>query len=602
MPAPLEILQRVFGYGGFRGQQARIVDHVIQGGDALVLMPTGGGKSLCFQVPALVREGVAVVISPLIALMRDQVLSLRQLGVRAAYLNSSLDWSEAADIESQMARGELDLVYVAPERLSSPGFLNLLEHAQISLFAIDEAHCVSQWGHDFRPEYLKLSILHERFPQVPRLALTATADMQTRADIQARLNLAEAEVFLDSFDRPNIQYRVRPKQEARRQLLDFIKSRHPEDAGIVYCLSRAKVEETAKWLKAEGFDAWPYHAGLDARTREAHQDRFIKSEGVIVVATIAFGMGIDKPNVRFVAHMDLPKSMEAYYQETGRAGRDGLPADAWMAYGLSDVAAMRGMLESGDASEEIKRLERRKLEALIGYCETPMCRRQVLLNYFDEVLAAPCGNCDNCLEPVETFDGTIMAQKALAAIYRTGQRFGTGHLIDVLRGTHTEKTAKFGHDQIKTFGVGADTPKPEWMSVYRQLVAAGFLTVNHELYGALQLTEAAGPVLKGAQTLRLRRDAAAVFKKSARTSRPAGGAPAALSETDDTLWHKLRACRLELAKAQGVPPYVIFHDTTLLEMVRQKPTGRLGLSKISGVGATKMDRYGEAFLAVIRAS
>lgn len=602
MPAPLEILQRVFGYGGFRGQQARIVDHVIQGGDALVLMPTGGGKSLCFQVPALVREGVAVVISPLIALMRDQVLSLRQLGVRAAYLNSSLDWSEAADIESQMARGELDLVYVAPERLSSPGFLNLLEHAQISLFAIDEAHCVSQWGHDFRPEYLKLSILHERFPQVPRLALTATADMQTRADIQARLNLAEAEVFLDSFDRPNIQYRVRPKQEARRQLLDFIKSRHPEDAGIVYCLSRAKVEETAKWLKAEGFEALPYHAGLDARTREAHQDRFIKSEGVIVVATIAFGMGIDKPNVRFVAHMDLPKSMEAYYQETGRAGRDGLPADAWMAYGLSDVAAMRGMLESGDASEEIKRLERRKLEALIGYCETPMCRRQVLLNYFDEVLAAPCGNCDNCLEPVETFDGTIMAQKALAAIYRTGQRFGTGHLIDVLRGTHTEKTAKFGHDQIKTFGVGADTPKPEWMSVYRQLVAAGFLTVNHELYGALQLTEAAGPVLKGAQTLRLRRDAAAVFKKSARTSRPAGGAPAALSETDDTLWHKLRACRLELAKAQGVPPYVIFHDTTLLEMVRQKPTGRLGLSKISGVGATKMDRYGEAFLAVIRAS
>ena len=434
------------------------------------------------------------------------------------------------------------------------------------------------------------------------MALTATADMQTRADIQARLNLAEAEVFLDSFDRPNIQYRVRPKQEARRQLLDFIKSRHPEDAGIVYCLSRAKVEETAKWLKAEGFDALPYHAGLDARTREAHQDRFIKSEGVIVVATIAFGMGIDKPNVRFVAHMDLPKSMEAYYQETGRAGRDGLPADAWMAYGLSDVAAMRGMLESGDASEEIKRLERRKLEALIGYCETPMCRRQVLLNYFDEVLAAPCGNCDNCLEPVETFDGTIMAQKALAAIYRTGQRFGTGHLIDVLRGTHTEKTAKFGHDQIKTFGVGADTPKPEWMSVYRQLVAAGFLTVNHELYGALQLTEAAGPVLKGAQTLRLRRDAAAVFKKSARTSRPAGGAPAALSETDDTLWHKLRACRLELAKAQGVPPYVIFHDTTLLEMVRQKPTGRLGLSKISGVGATKMDRYGEAFLAVIRAS
>jgi ATP-dependent DNA helicase RecQ len=597
----LETLQRVYGYDAFRGQQAGIIDHVIAGGDALVLMPTGGGKSLCFQIPALVRPGIAVVVSPLIALMRDQVDALRQVGVNAAYLNSSLDWRDAAEVERQVAQGELDLIYVAPERLVTPRFLELLERSRVCLFALDEAHCVSQWGHDFRPEYLQLSILHERFPTVPRVALTATADEQTRADIQARLNLGDAKVFIDSFDRPNITYRVVPKQEPRRQLWSFIQTHHAEDAGIVYCLSRAKVDDTAAWLAAQGRDVVPYHAGLDAQTREANQDRFIKGEGVIVVATVAFGMGIDKPNVRFVAHLDLPKSMEAYYQETGRAGRDGLPADAWMAYGLSDVVAMRQMLESSEAPAEVKRVEKHKLEALIGFCETAECRRQVLLNYFGEVLPAPCGNCDTCLEPVETFDGSIVAQKALAAVYRTGQMFGTGHLIDVLCGTVTEKITKFNHDQIKTFGVGSDMTKQEWGSVYRQLVAAGFLKVDHEGYGALHLTQAAGPVLKGQQAIRLRRDNQAAVKKSLRAQRSAkGGAPAALSPADDDLWHKLRACRMELARSQGVPPYVIFHDSTLLEIVRVKPRDAWRLGQLPGVGTSKLERYGDAFLEVVK--
>jgi ATP-dependent DNA helicase RecQ len=601
--AALETLRRVYGYDAFRGQQAGIIDHVIAGGDAMVLMPTGGGKSLCFQIPALVRPGVAVVVSPLIALMRDQVDALRQVGVNAAYLNSSLDWRDAVEVERQVERGELDLIYVAPERLVTPRFLDLLERSRVCLFALDEAHCVSQWGHDFRPEYLQLSILHERFPTVPRIALTATADAQTRADIQARLNLGDAKVFIDSFDRPNITYRVLPKQEAKRQLWSFIKTHHAEDAGIVYCLSRAKVDETAAWLAAQGRDVVPYHAGLDARTREANQDRFIKGEGVIVVATVAFGMGIDKPNVRFVAHLDLPKSMEAYYQETGRAGRDGLPADAWMAYGLSDVVAMRQMLESSEAPAEIKRIEKHKLEALIGFCETAACRRQVLLNYFGEVLPEPCCNCDTCLEPVETFDGSIAAQKALAAVYRTGQMFGTGHLIDVLRGTMTEKVEKFRHDQIKTFGVGVDMSKQEWGSIYRQLVAAGYLTVDHEGYGALHLTASGAPVLKGQQSVRLRRDNQATVKKSLRAQRGSRGgssAPAVLSPADDDLWHKLKACRLELARTQGVPPYVIFHDSTLLEMVRQKPRDPYRMGQIPGVGTSKLDRYGDAFLAVIR--
>jgi ATP-dependent DNA helicase RecQ len=599
----LDILRTVFGYPAFRGQQADIIDHVIAGGDAMVLMPTGGGKSLCFQIPALVRPGMAVVVSPLIALMRDQVDALRQLGVRAAYLNSSLDWREAVAIERAVGRGELDLLYVAPERLVTSRCLDLLDSGRVCLFALDEAHCVSQWGHDFRPEYLQLSILHERFPTVPRIALTATADTQTRADIQARLRLNDARVFISSFDRPNITYRVVPKQEPRRQLWNFIQTYHPEDAGIVYCLSRAKVDDLALWLAAQGCEVVPYHAGLDAATREANQDRFIKGEGIIVVATVAFGMGIDKPNVRFVAHLDLPKSVEAYYQETGRAGRDGLPADAWMAYGMADVVALRQMMDQSEAPAEIKRIERGKLEALIGYCETASCRRQVLLNYFSEPLAEPCGNCDTCLEPVETYDGTVIAQKALSAVYRTGQRFGIGHLIDVLRGTTSEKIARFGHDRIKTFGVGAELSKQEWQSVFRQLVAGGLLSVDHEGYGALYLTPGAALVLKGQQGMSLRRDTAAVTKKALRAAKlrnAAGGAPAPLSPADDALWHALKACRMELARSQGVPPYVIFHDSTLLEMVRQKPRDASRFAAITGVGERKLHRYGDAFLAVIR--
>jgi ATP-dependent DNA helicase RecQ len=602
----LDVLRRVFGYPAFRDRQADIIDHVCRGGDALVLMPTGGGKSLCYQVPALVRPGMAVVVSPLIALMRDQVDALRQAGVSAAYLNSSLDWREAQEVERQVAAGALDLVYVAPERLVTPRFLALLEQTEVCLFALDEAHCVSQWGHDFRPEYLQLSILAERFPTVPRIALTATADAQTRADIAQRLRLQDAEVFVSSFDRHNITYRVVPKREPRRQLLDFIQANHPEDAGIVYCLSRAKVEDTAEWLAREtGRDVIPYHAGLEPALREANQDRFIKGEGVIVVATVAFGMGIDKPNVRFVAHLDLPKSVEAYYQETGRAGRDGLPANAWMAYGVQDVVALRQMLDQSEAPEEIRRVERGKLEALVGYCETAVCRRQVLLNYFGEALAEPCGNCDTCFEPVETFDGTVTVQKALSAAYRTGQRFGVAHLIDVLRGSSTEKVEKFGHDKLKTFGCGADLSKQEWQAVFRQLIAAGYLEVDHQSYGALRLTQSAVAVVKGGQSVRLRRDPAVETKRGLREGRArragaGAGAPVALSEADDRLWHALRACRLELARVQGVPPYVIFHDSTLLEMVRQKPRDAGHFSGLPGVGSRKVERYGDAFLAVIR--
>jgi ATP-dependent DNA helicase RecQ len=596
----LEILRSVFGYDAFRGLQQGIIEHVIAGGDALVLMPTGGGKSLCYQIPALVRPGLGVVVSPLIALMKDQVDALRQAGVRAAYLNSTLSAAEAADVEQAMRQGALDLVYVAPERLVTPRCLDLLSRCRVALFAIDEAHCVSQWGHDFRPEYRQLSVLHERFPTVPRLALTATADGPTRSDILARLKLEEARVFAAGFDRPNIRYRVVAKAEAKAQLLQFLAAEHAGDAGIVYCLSRRRVEEVAAWLCERGRVALPYHAGLDAATRERNQERFLREEGIIIVATVAFGMGIDKPNVRFVAHLDAPKSLEAYYQETGRAGRDGLPADAWMTYGMQDVTALLALLDAAQLDERQRRIERHKLNALLGYCETASCRRQVLLGYFGERDHPPCGNCDNCLRPARVWDGLVAAQKALSAVFRTGQRFGVGHLVDVLRGEVTERVQRFGHDKLKTFGVGTELDKREWQSVFRQLVAQGHLEVDVEGHGGLHLSETAPAVLRGEVPVAFRGDAA---EPKAKRRRGRGIAPAALdgaaTPKEEALFAALRTRRLELARAQGVPPYVIFHDATLLEMVRRRPRDLAAMSVIPGVGRSKLERYGETFLAVI---
>ena len=598
----LQVLTGVWGYPAFRGQQAEIIEHVMGGGDALVLMPTGAGKSLCFQIPALALPGVAIVVSPLIALMRDQVEALRQLGVRAAYLNSSLDYEEAVAVERACERGDLDLLYVAPERVVTQRFLDLLRRSRLALFALDEAHCVSQWGHDFRPEYQQLGVLHDEFPHVPRLALTATADRETRADIVRGLKLEGAELFISSFDRPNISYRILPKQAERKQLLEFIQNGHQEDAGIVYCLSRARVEAIAGWLAEQGVDALPYHAGLDQRVREANQDRFVRGEGVVMVATVAFGMGIDKPNVRFVVHLDAPKSLESYYQETGRAGRDGLPAEALMLYGLADVILLRQLGANSDQDGVRKRAERAKLDALLGYCETASCRRQVLLGYFGEQLAQPCGNCDICFEPVASWDGRVAAQKALSAVYRTGQRFGVGHLVDVLRGTATDKTARFGHDGLPTFGVGADLTRDEWQSVFRQLVAAGALTPDPEGHGGLMLTEGARALLKGEQPLQLRRDSVGARRKPARgpARSSTNAARGSLSASDDALWHALKAHRLEIARAQGVPPYVIFHDSTLLEIVRAKPTDPLALSTLPGIGARKLERYGAGVLEIVR--
>ncbi len=594
---PREVLGRVFGFDGFRGEQEEIVDHMVAGGDALVLMPTGGGKSLCYQIPSICRDGVGVVVSPLIALMRDQVEALRQFGVRAAALNSTLGYAEAAEVERQVAEGALDLVYVAPERLLTESFLDLLERSNLALFAIDEAHCVSQWGHDFRPEYLRLAELHRRFPAVPRIALTATADRPTRRDILERLELGSARVFVAGFDRPNIRYRVAPKISPKAQLLSFLRANHAGDSGIVYCLSRAKVEETAAWLRTEGYRALPYHAGLDKATRTAHQDRFLKDESTVVVATIAFGMGIDKPDVRFVAHLDLPKSLEAYYQETGRAGRDGLAADAWMVYGIGDVAKLGQFIAASDASEEQKRIERQKLDALLGYCETTRCRRQVLLEYFSETLAAPCGNCDTCLEPVESFDGTEAAQKALSCVYRTGQMFGAAHLIDVLLGGDTARIRKFGHDRLSTYGVGAERPRDEWRSIFRQLVAMGLLVVDVEGHGGLRLGDGHREVLRGERRVDLRRDPAR--RPAKKPGRPRAAAAELEDAADAALFEALRARRRELAAAQGVPPYVIFHDRTLIEMARARPRRLDQFAGISGVGRAKLERYGADFLAVI---
>ncbi|MDE2118934.1 MAG: DNA helicase RecQ [Betaproteobacteria bacterium] len=598
-----KILHDVFGYPAFRDAQQAIVEHVGTGGDALVLMPTGGGKSLCYQIPALLRRGVGIVVSPLIALMQDQVDALRQLGVKAAFLNSSLAADAAREVFGKLMRGELDILYVAPERLLTPSFLSALEQLQdgpgLALFAIDEAHCVSQWGHDFRPEYRELTVLHERFPGVPRIALTATADAPTRREIVERLGLEQARQFVSSFDRPNIRYRVAQKNNARQQLQAFLESEHPNDAGIVYCLSRKKVEETAAWLKERGWDALPYHAGMDSSTRTIHQQRFLREEGVVMVATVAFGMGIDKPNVRFVAHLDLPKSMEGYYQETGRAGRDGLPTNAWLAYGLGDVVSMRQLINSCDAPEERKRVERQKLDALLGYCESTTCRHQTLLRYFGEEHPGNCGACDNCLEPVETWDATQPAQMALSCVYRTGQRFGAGHLVDILLGKSTAQIEKFRHQQLSTFAIGQALTATQWSGVFRQLVAGGYLEADMEAYGGLKLTEAARPVLRGEQTVWLRRDAEPVKRKSKRAKRE-GKAPKPFAGTkEERLWLALKAKRMELAREQGVPPYVIFHDSTLLEIINQRPATLTELGRISGVGQAKLARYGDAFLKVL---
>ena len=595
-------LQEVFGYSSFRGEQQAIVEHMVAGGDALVLMPTGGGKSLCYQLPVLLREGVGIVISPLIALMQDQVDALQQLGIKAAFLNSSLNSEEFSKVTTALLRGELQVLYVAPERLLIPNFLSLLEqvaeHIGIALFAIDEAHCVSQWGHDFRPEYRKLTVLHERFPQVPRIALTATADAPTRAEIIERLALENARQFITSFDRPNIKYRVLLKANARQQLEAFIESEHPNDAGIIYCLSRRKVEETAEWLKVKGWDALPYHAGLDAKVRNANQTRFLREEGVIMVATVAFGMGIDKPNVRFVAHLDLPKSMEGYYQETGRAGRDGLPANAWMTYGLGDVVSMKQMLENSDAPAERQHVERQKLDALLGFCESTACRHQTILRYFGEQHPGDCGQCDNCLTPTDTWDGTQAAQMALSCVYRTGQRFGVVHLIDVLLGKSTPKVTQFNHQQLSTFGIGRALSALQWSSVFRQLVAGGYLETDMDAFGGLRLTQAARPVLRSEVMVWLRQDQEAA-KRVSKVERGARAKEVYAGVADDPLWLALKAKRSELAKEQGVPPYLIFHDSTLLEILNHRPKSLTEMSRISGIGQAKLTRYGDAFLEVL---
>ncbi len=593
---PIEILKAVFGYDRFRGQQQDVIEQLLAGQDALVLMPTGGGKSLCYQIPSLIRPGVGIVISPLIALMQDQVSALLQLGVKAAFLNSTLSQDEVRSIERQLLNNELDLLYIAPERLTSGRTIALFQRIQIALFAIDEAHCVSQWGHDFRADYLQLSLLHEQFPTIPRIALTATADEKTRQEIILRLNLEHAPLFLSGFDRPNIRYRIVQKQNAREQLIEFITAEHAGDAGIVYCLSRKKVDETAEWLRSKGIKALAYHAGMSNDLRYQHQHRFLMEDSLVIVATIAFGMGIDKPNVRFVAHLDLPKSVEAYYQETGRAGRDGLPANAWMAYGLQDVITLRRMLADSNADEAHKRLELHKLDAMLALCEQVHCRRQALLQYFGDHLEQPCNNCDTCLETVETWDGTLVAQQALSCIYRTGQRFGVGYLIDVLRGKVTERIIGFAHDKQSTFGIGKELDEQQWSSVFRQLVARSLVSVNFDHFGVLQLTDACRPILRGEQQLMLRKD---IKPEKSRLRKKGASKSVSRGESNSELWEALRAKRREIADAQDVPPYIIFNDATLTAMLEIKPTNRQQMSLISGVGEQKLKLYADQFLAVI---
>jgi len=595
MSTPLAILNSTFGYHEFRGPQAAVIDALIAGEDVLVLMPTGGGKSLCYQIPALVREGVGIVISPLIALMQDQVSALRELGVRAGFLNSSLSAQEMWQTELALERGELDMLYVAPERLIQPRTLELFHRIKIALFAIDEAHCVSQWGHDFRSDYLKLELLHREFPQVPRIALTATADLRTRDEIVARLQLESAQQFINGFDRPNIQYRIAQKNNPKIQLMRFLREEQAGNSGIVYCLSRNKVEQIAEWLSSENFTALPYHAGLPANVRQKNQERFLREDNIIMVATIAFGMGIDKPDVRFVAHLDLPKSIEAYYQETGRAGRDGEPATTLLLYGLEDVVKLRQMMAQSEGSEEFKRNEQQRLNAMLGLCEITSCRRQSLLRYFGDTLAQACGNCDCCITPPQTWNATEAVQMALSCVYRTGQRFGAGHVIDVLRGSNNEKILSFGHHQLTTYGIGKNLSADEWKSIFRQLVARGLLDVNNDGFGGLLLNETCRAYLRGEDSIYLRRET----KPAANTPRRANLSQAIASE-DQSLWNALRSCRKRLAEEQGVPPYVIFHDATLREMLEFRPLTAEQLRSITGVGESKLKRFGDEFLAVIR--
>ncbi|MBP6057491.1 MAG: DNA helicase RecQ [Nitrosomonas sp.] len=597
MSKALNILKEVFGYPVFRGQQAEIIEHLANGGDCLVLMPTGGGKSLCYQIPALLRDGVAIVVSPLIALMQNQAAALHEIGVRAAVLNSSLSSQDAAAVEQNLLAGAYDLLYVAPERLLTARFLNLITRIPIALFAIDEAHCVSQWGHDFRPEYSQLSVLHERFPKVPRIALTATADMDTRKEIIERLGLDMARLFVSSFDRPNIRYQIIDKTNSRSQLLAFIQVEHPGDAGIIYCLSRKKVEETTAWLINQGMRAVAYHAGMSMQARSLNQEKFLREEGIIMVATIAFGMGIDKPDVRFVAHMDLPKSIEGYYQETGRAGRDGQAANAWMVYGLGDVIQQRRMIEESEAQFKFKQVATRKLEAMLSLCETTTCRRLRMLSYFGEtVVTGACGNCDVCLNPPQVWDATVEVQKALSCAYRTGQNFGAGHLIDVLRGHLTERVKEWHHGTISTFGIGKDLQERTWRAIFRQIVALGLLTTDSEGHGALHLTEASRPVLKGQQTVYLRLQTTSERSSNKRQADDL----ALLDSAERYLWEQLRAWRAKTAKEHGVPAYVIFHDATLHELVRLCPQTEDELRQVTGVGARKLDKYGDYLMEILR--
>lgn len=588
------ILKHTFGYSEFRYHQQAIIQSILDGNDALALMPTGGGKSLCYQIPSLVREGTGIIVSPLIALMQDQVNALRQLGIRAAFINSSLDYQSCKVIEQQLLNNELDLLYLAPERLLTSWTLDLLDRSKLALFAIDEAHCVSQWGHDFRPEYQQLSILTQRFPRVPRIALTATADPRTQQEIVQQLHLDTANIYISSFDRPNIRYAISEGSNAKTQLWNFLENEHSEDTGIVYCLSRKKTEAIADWLAANGRNALPYHAGLPAETRQYNQERFLREDNIIIVATIAFGMGIDKPDVRFVAHLNLPKSIEAYYQETGRAGRDGEASNAWMAYGLQDVILLRQFTDTSNANEQQKRVERHKLDAMLGLCELTKCRRQALLEYFGETLAKPCGNCDNCQIPPETWDATLAAQKALSCVYRTGQRFGVTYIAEVLVGKDDDRIRSFGHDKLSTFGLGSDMPQTQWRTLFRQLIAHGYLTVDVENYNALRLTEKSRPLLRGEEKIQLRKQS-----KQKKAGKKAGKELHSINLVDEPLWDELKALRVTLATEQGVPPYVIFHDATLQHMIAKRPPTLDDMQQISGVGAQKLEHYGQVFLDVL---